>query len=337
MEAMVNSMTTAHQDPEIAVQFHGMWTAYTDDQRMAILAQLQAANIKAVRLDVSWAMLQPTSATAYDAWGVAFVDRVIAMINAHGITPLVTLWLTPTWANGGQGEHTLPTNPADFARVAQWAAQRYAGKVSAWEIWNEPNSNDFMTGADPAAYVKLLKAAYPAIKAGNPDATVVFGGVSYNHDAWIAAAYNAGAKGYFDVMATHPYMGMADLPPTTADDGTMWTLTHAVVVRNLMVAHGDGDKSLWFTEFGWSTHTNLAGTANWARGVTEAKQAQFLTDTVRLLRSSMPWVGKVYWYTERDSTAESGLHNQNYGLIRLDKSAKPSLEAAHQGTFAAKP
>ena len=114
-------MSVSRQDPEMAVQFHGMWTAYTDDQRMAILNQLQAANIRSVRLDVSWAMLQPSNATSYDAWGVAFVDRVINMINAHGMSPLVTLWLTPTWANGGKGEHTLPTNPADYARVAQWA------------------------------------------------------------------------------------------------------------------------------------------------------------------------------------------------------------------------
>ena len=42
----------------------------------------------------------------------------------------------------------------------------------------------------------------------------------------------------------------------TPDDGTMWTLTHAVVVRNLMITKGDGGKSLWFTEFGRSTHTN---------------------------------------------------------------------------------
>lgn len=320
-------------DPEMAVQWHGMWAAYSDEQREATLTQLQQANIRAVRLDVSWAMLQPTNAVSFDPWGVGFVDRVIAMISAHGMTPLVTLWLTPNWANGGKGERTLPTDPADYARVAQWVAQRYAGKVGAWEVWNEPNSNDFMVGADPVAYVRLLRAAYPAFKLGDPATTVVFGGVSYNHDAWISAAYDAGAQGYFDVMATHPYMGVANQPPDTADDGTMWTLTHALAVRELMVARGDGDKSLWFTEFGWSTHANPANTPNYGLGVTEAKQAQYLTDTLRLIRATMPWVGKVYWYTERDSVAEGGVQNQNYGLIRADRSAKPALDAARQVTI----
>jgi hypothetical protein len=71
------------------------------------------------------------------------------MVNAHGITPLIILWLTPGWANGGRGERVKPTNPGDYARVGRRAENRYAGKVSAWELWNEPNSNDFFIGADP--------------------------------------------------------------------------------------------------------------------------------------------------------------------------------------------
>jgi hypothetical protein len=41
----------------------------------------------------------------------------------------------------------------------------------------------------------------------------------------------------------------------------------------------------------------------------------------------MPWVGKVYWYTERDSAAEGSVQNSNYGLLRLDHTAKPILAA----------
>jgi hypothetical protein len=325
--ATATSAAAVGINPGIGVQFHGMWSSYTDAQRILVLDKLKAAGIKTVRIDVSWAMLQPTNATTYDPWGVGFVDNVIAMANARSITPLITLWLTPNWANGSKGDHVLPTNTADYARVAKWAAQRYAGKVAGFEVWNEQNSPDFMVGADPVAYTNLLRAAYPAFHAGDPNATVVFGGVQYNDDAWIARAYSAGAKGYFDVMATHPYMGVANLPPGTADDGTQWTLTHAAAVRNLMVAKGDGAKSLWFTEFGWSTHTNPAGTPNWGLGVSEATQSKYLTDTINLVRNTMPWVGKVYWYTERDSAAEGSVQNSNYGLLRRDHTAKPILAA----------
>jgi polysaccharide biosynthesis protein PslG len=56
------------------------------------------------------------------------------------------------------------------------AAQRYAGKVGAYEIWNEPNAAPYYgPQPDPAGYTELLKAAYPAIKAADPDATVIGG------------------------------------------------------------------------------------------------------------------------------------------------------------------
>jgi polysaccharide biosynthesis protein PslG len=322
----------------VGAQFHGMWSIYSDAQRAAVLDKLKAAGSRSVRLDVSWAMLQPTGPNSYDTWGVGFVDRVINMASSRGMKPLVTLWLTPGWANRYQGERVLPDNPADYARVAKWAAQRWHGKVLGWEVWNEQNSEHFLVGADPVAYTRVLRAAYPAFKAGSATTPVIFGGVQYNDTDWIRRAYDAGAKGAFDVMATHPYMGVANAAPGTPDDGTMWTLTHATTVHQLMVARGDGAKKIWFTELGWSTHANPAGTPNWNLGVTEATQAAFLTQTVNLVRQQMPYVTRMYWYNERDlggSDAQLG----NFGLLRTDLSAKPimsALAAANGGTATAR-
>jgi hypothetical protein len=330
--ASPSSANAGATTPDVGTQFHAMWSSYTDVQRHDVLTKLHDAGVTTVRIDVSWAMLQPVNATTYDAWGTSFVDRVIAMTNSHGITPLITLWLTPGWANNNAGERVLPTNMADYARVARWAAARYTNKVAGWEVWNEQNSPDFLVGADPVAYTNLLKAAYPAFHAGYAPTTVVFGGLQYNDDTWLGRAYAAGARGYFDVMATHPYMGVANLPPTTADDGTMWTFTHVVAVRNLMVAKGDGAKSIWLTEFGWSTHVNAAGTPNYGLGVSEAVQAANFTATIALIRSTMPWIGKVYWYTERDSAAEGSTQNANYGMLRSDQSAKPIMTNLYAAT-----
>jgi hypothetical protein len=310
----------------VGVQFHGMWQMYSDAQRIAVLDKLRAAGSRSVRLDVSWAMLQPTGPGSYDAWGTAFVDKVINMAYARGIKPLVILWLTPGWANRGQAERVLPDNAADYARVARWAAARWDGKVIGWEVWNEQNSPDFMEGADPVAYTRLLKTAYPAFKAGSAATPVVFGGVQYNDTDWIRRAYNAGAKDSFDVMATHPYMGVADTAPGTADDGTMWTLNHVRTVHDLMVARGDGAKKLWFTEFGWSTHATSPGAPNWERGVTETTQAAYLTQTVNLVRAQYPYVTRMYWYNERDLT-DGGIQVEHYGLLHRDLSPKPALAA----------
>ena len=191
-----------------------------------------------------------------------------------------------------------------------------------WEVWNEPNSSGYMTGADPAAYVRLLRAAYPAFKAGDPTAPVITGGVEYNDTNWLTRMYNAGAKGYFDAVATHPYMGVADADPTVADDGTKWTFTHAAAVHRLMVARGDGAKKLWFTEFGWSSHPTAAGAPNYQRGVTQAVQSAYLVKTATLVRTRMPYVQAMYWYADHDEST-GNIQYDNYGLFGENLGAKP--------------
>jgi hypothetical protein len=317
--------------PAFGVQFHGMWSDYTDAERARVLDELKAAQVKWIRLDVGWSMLQPDGQDSYSPWGVGFVDRVIDMAANRGLKVLVTLWLTPAWANHARGERTLPDDPADYARAVGWAAQHWAGKVQAWEIWNEPNDNDSLTGASPAAYTRLLRAAYPAIHAGNPDATVVFGGPSGTDAQWIEQAYAAGAHGYFDAMAVHPYQAVADEPPSAPDNGTRYRMAHVAAIHRLMVANGDGAKPIWFTEFGWSSHSNAGidlrkGSNNWRRGVSEERQAEYLVETLKLIPKKWPYVTKAFWYDSHDRQGE-GVQNGNYGLLRRDLSPKPAYTA----------
>ena len=106
----------------------------------------------------------------------------------------------------------------------------------------------------PPRYTELLKAAYPAIKALQPNSTVIAGGLSpaLAPDAppiFVNAMYDSGAKGYFDAMAMHPVR----LPDRVglADPLNGWS--DVEVVRQIMVDRGDGDKKIWMTELGAST------------------------------------------------------------------------------------
>ena len=254
------------------------------------------------------------------------VDKCIDMANSRGIKVLGMLWRTPDWANGGKGVYVPPTDVADYASIATWVASRYRGKVQAWEIWNEPDPAQSFWKGTVGEYVQLLKAAYPAIKAGDPNALVVFGGPSSNDDGFIAAAYAAGAKGSFDVMATHPYQGMADYPPEHPDDGNRWWFTHLPAVRSVMLANGDGAKPIWFTEFGWSSHDNYAGIENWRRGVTLAQQAEYLTRAIDYTRTNYPYVTNMIWYTERNRSTGQ-IQYDNYGLLTASLSPKPVYTA----------
>ncbi len=306
----------------VGVQFHGMWQSYTDPERLATLDRLDAMGAEWVRLDVSWAMIQPTGPEQYDlGWGVPFVDKVVDQAHSRGLKVLVMFWMTPGWANGNAGDRVAPSNPDTYANAIEWASRRWAGEVQAWEVWNEPNLDAFWSTADPAAYTRLLCPAYRAVKRGNPGADVVFGGVAHNDDDWIRAAYDAGAKGCFDAMATHPYVGPSDASPRLSVAGEPWEFPHLREVRRLMTSRGD-DKPIWATEFGWSTHANTGAEKPWEKGVTPQVQAQYTIDALTLLERDHPYVENAFVYNERDK--ETGnRHQDGFGILRRDLEPKP--------------
>lgn len=315
----------ASTPPAFGVQFHATWADYTDAERAALLDKLQAAGVQWVRIDLGWASLQEQGSASYSQWYVDLADRAVDQARARGLKVLATLWATPSWANGGGATNVPPQNVSDYSRVATWAGAHFRGRINAWEVWNEPNLSDFFAGS-AAEYTELLRAGYAGLKAGDPNALVVLGGPSTNDTAWLKSVYDAGAKGAFDVMATHPYMGMADAPPETPDDGTKYTLAHVAAVYELMKANGDGSKPIWFTEFGWSSHANWSDVENWNRGVTAEQQADYLVRAIEYVSANFPYVTNMFWYNERN-LASGNAQLDNYGLLNRDLSPKPAYTA----------
>jgi hypothetical protein len=313
--------------PAVGAQFHCTWSFYSNPARSAVLDKLAAAGVRWVRMDVSWAGMEDRSKGARNAWYIGMVDFCVDEARKRGIQVLVTLWLTPSWANGGRGERTPPANPDDYADFAAWAASHWRGRVAAWEVWNEPDPWQPFWQGTTAEYVSLLKAAYPAFKSGDPGATVVLGGPSSNDDAWIRQVYSLGAKGSFDALATHPYQGIADAPPEHPDDGNRWWFTHLPAVRDVMVAYGDGDKPIWFTEMGWSAHPDWSGVPNWQRGVTPEEQANFLIRSIEYTKRNYPYVPVMFWYKERSNPSGGDVHLEGYGLLDAGLGERPVLGA----------
>ena len=282
--------------------FRGLSTADTNKA----LDMAKAAGVTSVRLDISWFVVEATKGT-YD-W--SSTDPLVNMVIAHQMTILGQLYDTPTWLSGSTNYHTPPADPAKFAVFAAATATHYAGKINAWEIWNEPNLTQFWPNPDPVAYTKLLKAVYPAIKAVNPNALVVTGGLGPapgtgidGSIAFVSAMYAAGAAGYFDVLALHPYFWPA-LPTTAA----------LVAAHNLMVANGDGNKQIWLTEVGAPT-----GTAS--RAVTEKKQAQTIAVLLKFARANS-YIGAIYPYSMFDTGTNLAEPEDNFGLLHRDFTPK---------------
>jgi hypothetical protein len=212
-----------------------------------------------------------------------------------------------------------PVNASDYAAAVAYVGQRWGSKLAALEVWNEPNNADFWRSSAPASdYARLLRAAYPALKAAAPALTVLGGALLWSDRDFLDALYANGIHGFFDALSIHPYD-----PPNGATYGPKYTFAQGVPwVHEGMVAHGDGDKQLWLTEFGWPT---CPGTLFWWC-VSEAEQASRLTDALRTAEA-WPYVGAEIIYTLRDPGSAPDNWQHHMGLLRYDYSAKPAWDA----------
>ena len=318
--------------PPVGAVVQAAWPTYTAQQREQVIDEAATVGLSWLRIGVSWARLQPRKPTATDdGWAytgaVAVLDSMVARAHDHGLMVHRMVNGTPNWANGAQGPKVLPTDPADYATAVQWLAARYAGSVQSIEVYNEPNL-DIQTVATPESYTQLLCAAYPAIHAGSPDTVVVSGATAGNDWQWYQDLYAAGARGCFDVLATHPYQAYSLPPEYPAQDAQRWWTGNISRVRDVMVANGDESVPVWFTEFGWSTHDNPPGTIPRMVGVTEAEQATYSTDMIKMTMRQYPYVQRVGLYEMRDENTDNN-RNNHYGLYRLDMTAKPLAQALH--------
>jgi polysaccharide biosynthesis protein PslG len=294
-------------------------TSNADQDRTA--AALQDVGSRWVRLNVEWGSTE-TSNNSYDSWMLSHYDRAVNVARAAGQKVLMLVSQSPSWASGSSDKQAPPQNAADYADFVRFLAARWAGKVEAWEVWNEPNIDRFWpTGPSAAKYTELLKAAYPAIKSGDPNAKVVFAGPSTNDYGFIEGAYNAGAKGYFDVMATHPYSCKSP-EAVWQSNGRVSQFAYLGYreIRKSMLARGD-DKPIWFTEMGWSTSTQECG-------VSEATQADYLKKAFALAAQDS-YVQVAFWYNFRNNywMHDADDIESRYGLLRSDFSHKPAYDA----------
>ncbi len=306
--------------PAVGAHFHCTWTSYTDADRTAILDKLAATGLTWVRIDMGWGSFQEQGRGLLSEWYVSLADKCVDMARARGLNVLVVLGWTPPWANGGNDANVPPLDVTDYAWIARWASEHFRGRVAAWEVWNEPNQQVFWNGTQ-AQYVDLLKAAYPAFKAGDPSCVVVLGSPNSNNDAWIGGIYAAGAKSSFDVVSTHPYQGLANAAPDYYPAPDRWWLMHYPAVKAVMDQYGDSSKPVWFTEFGWSSHANTGSEPSWALGVTEQQQGDFTVDALKIM-AGWPNVKVAFLYNERN-TGSGNVHEDNFGILRADLSEKP--------------
>lgn len=241
-------------------------------------AHAQELGIRWVRLHrISWRAIQPTEGAAYD-WSVLsnFESEIIAAQQA-GLTPMVIVHHSPEWATVNEPFVTdcgaIRADKfgafADFmsALVSRYKQSPY--NVHYWELGNEPDVDPRLVPAnsvfgcwgdigDPyyggRHYGEMLKVVTPAIKAADPQAKVIIGGLLLARPVpnpgegdghrFFEGMLVAGAAPHMDIVAYHAYPSYGginvdyDLAPVDWESRGGYTRGKARFLREVMAAYG---------------------------------------------------------------------------------------------------
>lgn len=257
-----------------------------------------------VKQTFSWRDMEPNPGE----WHFDQADRLVDEVTRRGLKLVARLGTTPPWAyssGGGSYLDTPPDDLADWAHFCGVVAERYRGRIMAYQIWNEPNLAREWGGHPPdaAAYVELLAACSAAIRATDPDAVLISAGLAptgtyddnaHPDDIYLQAMYDAGFQQYIDVVGVHA-PGYA--PPTYGPDdaerdgiGRWASFRRVEDLRRIMVASGDAARQIAILEVGWTTDPDNP-VYSWF-SVSEEQQAQYLVEAYQYAADNWrPWVG----------------------------------------------
>lgn len=270
------------------------------------LDMLQAMGVEDVRVYIPWVYTEPLRGQ----YNWAPIDAIMNAAKARNMGVLAMANSTPIWAGtAGSFPGAKTPDPVAYANFMSQVATRYGKTISAYEVWNEVNCVCFYDPVSPSSYAQLLQAAYPAIKAADPTATVIaaglgsvftVNGITMNPVDYVNAMYAAGAKGFFDALAFHPYH--EGLKFSDGEGVPLSPLTQIQKIYDLMAANGDGALKIWITEYGVPTDH-----------VSEQTQADFIKNLIDTWQT-MSFGGPIFIYTTRDDQPGSG----KFGVFYAD-------------------
>jgi hypothetical protein len=296
------------------------------DVTPANVQQAAQLGVHWVRVFAPWNVLEPQRGVHASNWLWTYEQ----MLNGlpRGTHVIMDVVGTPSWESGSSAGNAPPRNPADYASFLHFLALRWVGRVTAWEVWNEEDTSQWWATPEPAAYTRLLQAAYPAVRTADPRAEVVLGGLTGNDYDFLEGVYQAGGKGYFDAVGVHtdtacsvnsPYSFLRNPDGRIEPDSFLgYREVHATELAN-----GD-DKPIWMTEASWRTTTATCFEGAWAgqkpEGVSEEQQATYLQQAYHCLAET-PYVQVALWFPLVDEGVVTS------GLLRADLSQKPAYAA----------
>jgi hypothetical protein len=290
--------------PEYGIQAFLYWNYEAADRDLKLI---QDMGFTWVKTNIAWREVEGIEKGAYD-W--ARTDRMVEAVQRSQLNLIARVDFQPFWTQAPGAnlkEHAPPEDMQNYGDFCHALAVRYAGRIRAYQVWNEPNLT-YEWGdrpPDPARYVEMLKACYIGVKTADPNALVISAGMAPTgsglpqaipDDQYIEKMYQAGAAPYFDLLGVHA-SGYKESPETSPDEAAkkyngnrFFCFRHVEDIRKIMERYGDANKQIALLEFGWTTdqvHSDYSWYA-----VTPQQQADYLVHAYQFAKAHWsPWIG----------------------------------------------
>ncbi len=205
-------------------------------------------------------------------------------------------------------------NPMQIDDIGEWKrhikeiVKRYKNEIKVWQIWNEPDSRDYLWHPSPEEYRPILKSGYEAVKEADPDATVLAAGISYPNEDFFDKMYQLNGDQDW-VPAVHLYYCRSfnvDRENKDLENG----LNN--LYNNVIKKYRPDDK-LWVTEMGCSTEG----------GISESLQDEYLQAKVPYV-VNLPFVERAFLFTYRDRITGNS-YEDNFGFVNRALEPKPAF------------
>lgn len=202
------------------------------------------------------------------------LDPVVDVLAAQQFQILLTISGAPGWTRSTQEESGPPDDMSLFADFLVEFASHYIGRVSAYEIWNEPNLrrewNSAVNPLSALSYAQMLQSAYTAIRSVDSSVQIISAGLAptgiddgfnaINDRRFIAELMQAGLSDFADGIGMHPF-GFAIPPEFTCCEAPEGVESHTgdpsfyfssmLQVYSATAASASPALPLWVTAFGW--------------------------------------------------------------------------------------
>jgi hypothetical protein len=275
-------------------------------------------------------------------------DNIVGLAQQYNIQMIVRLSTPPRWAQpANTTPQGPPSDPQDFVNFALAVAQRYQGRVSHYQIWNEPNLYPEWgeQQINPQGYADLLCRTYRALKAFDPSLVILTAPIGPTIDLsgrdaydllYLQRLYDFGISECYDILSAQAY-GLFSGPTDRRMRSTTMNFARPQWLRDIMLANGDAEKPIWISEAGWNPVAGmdyLLGYETFGT-VTMQEAADYVPLAYQRALSEWPWMGVMtYWFLKRPDDSEKNQSWYYFRLLENDFTPTPIYDNFKQTTQA---